>query len=63
MDQNKRDFRELKRVLKQKGGKRRRAHLKRQLNEDPASAAEADTHFDFGRTSSAEYNGMDRPKK
>jgi len=58
MDQGKRYFRELKRKLKQKGSKRRRAHLKRNLAENPEGAI--DTPFEFGRSASADYNGMDQ---
>lgn len=57
MEPDKRQQRDLKRVLKRKGGKRRRAAGKRALADDPESAA--DDSFDFGRTASAPLNGMD----
>jgi len=57
MDQEKRQLRKLKRDIKRAGNKRRRQHLKRQLSESPEDAPHAE--FDFGRASSAGYNGMD----
>jgi hypothetical protein len=57
MEPDKRAQRNLKRVLKHKGGKRRRAAGKRALADDPEAAARDD--FDFGRTSSAALNGLD----
>jgi hypothetical protein len=58
MDQDKRQFRKLKRDIKRAGNKRRRQHLKRKLTETPE---EAPFHeFDFGRDSSTPSNGMDR---
>jgi hypothetical protein len=67
MDQDKRQFRMLKRDIKRAGNKRRRQHLKRELVENPEDAPY--TEFDFGRDSSAPLNAMDqdatrrRPKK
>jgi hypothetical protein len=67
MDQDKRQFRKLKRDIKRAGNKRRRQHLKRELVENPEDAPH--TEFDFGRDSSAPLNAMDqdatrrRPKK
>jgi hypothetical protein len=67
MDQDKRQFRKLKRDIKRAGNKRRRQHLKRELVENPEDAPY--TEFDFGRDSSAPLNAMDqdatrrRPKK
>ena len=58
MDQDKRRYRKLKRDIKRAGNKRRRAHLKRDLAENPEEAA--CTEFDFGRTSSKTMNGMDQ---
>jgi hypothetical protein len=58
MDQDKRDWRKLKRDIKRAGNKRRRQHLKRELAENPEEASH--TEFDFGRDSSAWLNGMDQ---
>jgi hypothetical protein len=58
MDQQKRELRKLKRDMKRAGNKRRRQYLKRQLADAPEEAAHAE--FDFGRASSAAYNGLDR---
>jgi hypothetical protein len=58
MDQDKRRYRKLKRDVKRAGNKRRRQHLKRQLAENPEGAPFSE--FDFGETSSAAMNGMDR---
>jgi hypothetical protein len=55
---DKRQLRKLKRDLKRAGNKRRRQHLKQQLAENPEEAPHAE--FDYGRTSSAGLNGMDR---
>jgi hypothetical protein len=58
MDQDKRRYRKLKRDVKRAGNKRRRAHLKRELADNPEEAPFSD--FDFGETSSQSMNGMDR---
>ena len=58
MDQDKRQFRKLKRDIKRAGSKRRRRHLKRELIENPEEAPFSE--FDFGRNTSAGFNGMDR---
>ena len=58
MDQEKRQLRKLKRDIKRAGNKRRRQQLKQQLVDSPEDAAHAE--FEFGRDSSAGYNGMDR---
>jgi hypothetical protein len=58
MDQDKRQWRKLKRDIKRTGNKRRRQHLKRELTENPEDAPF--TEFDFGRASSASLNGMDQ---
>jgi hypothetical protein len=57
MDQDKRQYRKLKRDVKRAGNKRRRQYLKRDLVTNPEEAAVAE--FDFGRDSSAGLNGMD----
>lgn len=58
MDQDKRQFRKLKRDVKRAGNKRRRQHLKRDLQDNPEEAAQSE--FDFGRNSSEVLNGMDQ---
>jgi hypothetical protein len=58
MDPNKREFRKLKRDIKRAGNKRRRKYLKRELLENPEEAPYSE--FDFGRTSSQGFNGMDK---
>lgn len=58
MDQDKRQFRKMKRDIKRAGNKRRRRYLKRELIEEPDEALFSD--FDFGRQSSAVWNGMDQ---
>jgi hypothetical protein len=58
MDQDKRSLRKLKRNIKRAGNKRRRQALKRQLRDNPADAPY--DKFEFGRDSSAGFNGMDR---
>jgi hypothetical protein len=58
MDQDKRTLRKLKRDIKRAGNKRRRQYLKRQLSDDPEAAPHGD--FEFGRDSSAGFNGMDQ---
>jgi hypothetical protein len=58
MDQEKRQFRQMKRDLKRAGSRKRRRHLQRELNERPEEAAQTD--FDFGRNSTAGLNGNDR---
>jgi hypothetical protein len=58
MDQDKRRYRQLKRDIKRAGNKRRRQQLKRELAENPEEATFS--KFDFGDTSSAAVNGMDR---
>lgn len=55
---DKRRVRKLKRDLKRAGNKARRQQLKRSLTEAPDDAA-APT-YDFGRLSSAGFNGLDR---
>jgi hypothetical protein len=58
MDQEKRRHRQLKRDIKKAGNRKRRQHLKRDLAENPEEAARAE--FDYGRSSSAPLNGIDR---
>jgi hypothetical protein len=58
VDQEKRRLRKIKRDLKRKGNKRRRRHLKRDLADRPEHAPFSD--FDFGRYSSAPFNGIDQ---
>jgi hypothetical protein len=58
VDPDKRKLRELKRAVKKRGNKRRRAELKRDLAENPDGAA--DSPEKFGRHSSAAMNGYDR---
>jgi len=55
---DKRRLRQLKRNIKKAGNKRRRQHFKRALTDHPE-----DAHLDeadFGRHSSASFNGMDQ---
>jgi hypothetical protein len=56
-DDKKREIRELKRSIKKAGNRKRRQTLKRALNENPEEAAH--TEFEFGRDSSAGFNGID----
>jgi hypothetical protein len=58
LDQDKRHYRKLKRDVKRAGNKRRRAHLKRELADNPEEAPFSE--FDFGATSSATMNGIDQ---
>jgi hypothetical protein len=57
MDQDKRRYRQLKRQVKKAGNKSRRAHLKRELTDNPEEAHWSE--YDFGSESSANMNGMD----
>jgi len=57
-DPDKRQLRELKRVLKKRGNKHRRQQLKRTLSEDPEEAAHAQEQL--GRHRSDDLNGLDR---
>ncbi|CAN5831435.1 hypothetical protein BH23PLA1_BH23PLA1_12880 [soil metagenome] len=54
----KRELRELKRVIKRAGGKRRRRQWKRDLIENPEGAHR--TEENLGRYRSSEFNGLDR---
>jgi hypothetical protein len=51
-------YRDLKRCIKKRGGKQRRAFLKRTLEDNPEEA-HLENDFDFGGYSSEQYNGMD----
>jgi len=57
-DPDKRKMRELKRSVKKRGNKHRRAQLKRTLAENPEDAANAEA--DFGGYTSETLNGQDR---
>jgi hypothetical protein len=56
--EDKRQLRKFKRDLKRAGNKRRRQHLKRTLTDQPDEAPF--TEFNFGRSSSSGFNGMDQ---
>lgn len=56
-DPDKRDLRDLKRVLKKRGNKHRRQQLKRDLEENPEGAAESEE--DLGKYRSDQLNGLD----
>lgn len=58
MDPDKRQYRQLKRDLKQAGNRKRRRHLQRELQDNPEDAAHSE--FDFGRLGTAGLNGNDR---
>jgi hypothetical protein len=58
MDRQKRQLRQLKRVIKRAGNKRRRQNLKRDLVERPEEAPFSE--HEFGRHSSQTLNGLDR---
>jgi hypothetical protein len=53
----KRELRQQKRAIKRAGSQRRRRMLKQALRENPEEAPAAE--FDFGRYSSAPFNGID----
>lgn len=57
VDPKKRELRKLKRTIKRAGSKHRRRELKRQLEEDPEGAAEAEESF--GKNSSEGLNRLD----
>ncbi len=57
-DPQKRQLRQLKRVVKRAGSKHRRRALKEQLAANPESAAEVEE--DLGRHRSDTLNGLDR---
>lgn len=58
MDQQKREFRQMKREVKKAGNRKRRRQLARDLERGPDEAAHSE--FDYGRDSSAPLNGNDR---
>jgi hypothetical protein len=53
----KRELRQQKREIKRAGSQRRRRMLKQALRENPEEAPNAE--YDFGRFSSAPFNGLD----
>lgn len=57
-DPDQRKLRELKRAIKRRGNKHRRHAAKRRLAQNPDEAADADE--EFGRHSSAAWNGLAR---
>ncbi len=57
-ENDKRELRELKRVIKRAGNKLVRREAKRVLEENPEEAHTLQDSFD--RLSSSEYNGLDR---
>ena len=57
-DPDKHLIRELKRAIKKRGNKHRRAQLKKSLSENPEGAAEVEE--DLGRFRSDTLNGMDK---
>jgi hypothetical protein len=57
-DPHKRELRKLKRKVKRAGSKHRRRDLKRQLDENPEGAADAEESF--GKFNSENFNGLDR---
>ena len=54
----KRKLRQLKREIKKAGNKRRRQHLKRDLERNPEEAAHSE--YDFGNLSSETLNRLDQ---
>jgi len=61
IDPHKRELRKLKRTLKRAGSKHRRRKLKRQLDENPEEASDAQE--DVGRYSSEGLNRLDNDSK
>lgn len=57
-DNDKRELRELKRVVKRAGNKLVRREAKRAIEESPEEAHKVETSY--GRLSSSEYNGLDQ---
>lgn len=57
VDPHKRELRKLKRTIKRAGSKRRRRELKKQLEDNPEGAAEAEESF--GKFSSEGLNRLD----
>jgi hypothetical protein len=58
MEQDKRNFRQLKRDLKRAGNRKRRRHLQRELRDNPEDAPFRE--FQFGRRGTAGLNGNDQ---
>lgn len=61
MQDQKKFYRELKRVIKKDGTRKRRKFLNKVLLENPDEAHEVE--FEFGRSSSKWLNGLDDEKK
>lgn len=61
MQDQKKFYRELKRVIKKDGTRKRRKFLNKVLLENPEQAHEAE--FEFGRASSKWLNGLDDERK
>lgn len=61
VDPMKRQLRELKRAIKKRGNKKRRADLKRDLAVNPEEAAH--TKDSVGRHTSTSLNGLDGPRQ
>jgi hypothetical protein len=57
MNDDKRQYRQMKRDIKKAGNRKRRRQLARDLADNPEEAAR--TTFDFGRDTSAPLNGND----
>jgi hypothetical protein len=58
MNDDKRQYRQLKRDIKKAGNRKRRRSLQRDLARNPEAAADSD--FAYGRDSSAPLNGNDK---
>ena len=61
MEPTKREVRQQKREIKQKGSQRRRRVLKQELRENPEAAPQSEVNF--GRYSSLPLNGIDKDRK
>jgi hypothetical protein len=60
MEPTKREFRQLKREIKRAGSQHRRRQWKRDLRDNPEEAPYSEERF--GRFSTAEMNGNDKPR-
>jgi hypothetical protein len=60
MEPTKREFRQLKREIKRAGSQHRRRQWKRDLRDNPEEAPYSEERF--GRFSTAELNGNDKPR-
>jgi hypothetical protein len=58
MELDRREFRELKRIVKRKGNQHARRSIKRAIAEDPIAAV--DVAMDYGRFRTEPLNGADR---